>query len=938
MTPERWAQIKEVFVAVADQPASARDVTLDRLCLDDDDLRLQVEQLLSQHGKAGQFMEATPPLPAARATSERLEPGSHLSGRYQITKFLGSGGMGEVYAADDLELGEQVALKVIRQEGRVGPAMLDRLRREVQLARRVTHPNVCRVYDLGRHTQPGHDLIFLTMELIAGETLAERLRREGKISSTDALAVAVQLCHALDAAHHAGVLHRDFKCGNVMLIGSGEQVRAVVTDFGIARWIQPQTDTQSNASQTMPAGTPAYMSPEQLAGQPLTAASDIYALGLVLYEMVTGARPFRADSPLAEAFKRLNEPPEPPIKATPELSENWNYTILKCLEREPGKRFASAQEVIESLRGTAAASAPSARWPGKTSIHRTATHNRSIRRNWIAAALLFVLAALGFAVRDRIWSPRLPAQKHVAVLPFTFAGNDPSDGATTYGLAQSLSANLARLQPTESSLWVAPWSQTRSRKADGVGNAAAALGVNLLVTGSVEKNGERFRVHADLKDALTFKSLRSQIVDVPQAERVTLEDTLLERVAGMLQVKLPAGMLHHLPVDETVVPGAYEFYEQGRGYLLHFDGDNVERAIGLFQKAVEQDPNFALAYANLAYAYAWKFHRTQDTKWRDLAKQNAGKAKALNDDLASTHLALAMVGRDTGDIDAAVNEFQRALRLDPADDETLNLLALTYDDAGQTLQAESLLKDAVKRNPANWVNYNFLGSFYYRHAQYAQAELLLRAATQLAPDNPSPLNNLSGVLLAEGKYKDAEEILGRAITVKPTKAGYSNLGYAQFYQARYKDAAQMFQKAAELSPADDRLSRNLGDAYALAGEPAKAADAYARAVQQVQKLLALRPRDPQLLQNLALYYAKLGRKQNAQGILAQAVRFSTRDPEFIFNTGVIYELTGQRDRALRELHEALRSGYSLSELQNAPELSQLRADKRYPQIVSGPPD
>ena len=925
MTPERWAQIKEIFAAIVDQPPTARAEALERVSSTDPDLRSQVEHLLSQHDKAGQFMEATPPLSAVQITSVRLEPGTLLAGRYQIERFLGSGGMGEVYAAADRELGELVALKIIRPEGPAGAAMMERLRREVQLARRVTHPNVCRVFDLGRHTQPGEDVIFLTMELIGGETLADRLERDGKIRGPEALAIAGQLCQALEAAHHAGILHRDFKCGNVMLIGSGDQVRAVVTDFGIARGIQSQSDSQApTASQSMLAGTPAYMSPEQLVGQPLTAASDIYSLGLVLYEMVTGARPFRADSQLNEAVKRLNEPPQPPIKEAPEISETWNQTILKCLEREPGRRFASAHEVAESLQGKPGVLLPVARgW--------------NYRLLW-GTSLLVVVAALAFFLRDRIWSPRLPEQKHLAVLPFTFAGSDPSDNAATYGLAQSLSANLARLQPTESTLWVAPWSQTRNRAPGSPGNAAKALGVNLLITGSVEKKGDRFRVRADLKDATTLKTLRSQTLEVAQAERATIEDALLERVASMLQLNVPAGMLHHLPGDETTVPGAYEFYEQGRGYLLHFDADNVERAIGLLQKAVEQDPNFALAYANLAYAYAWKFHRTQDPKWRDLAKQEAAKAAALNDNLASVHLALAMVHRDTGDIDHAVEEFQRALRLDPADDETLNLLALTYDDAGRALQAESLLKDAVKRNPANWVNYNFLGAFYYRHAQYTQAEPLLRAASQLAPDSPSPLSNLGGALLAQGRYKEAEEILTRALAIKPSALGYSNLGIAQFYQARYQDAAQTFQKAAELRPGDDRLWRNLGDACALAGEPAKAADAYAKAVQQVQKLLALRPHDPQLLQNLALYYAKQGEKQKAQSTLAQAARFSTKDPEFIFNTGVIYELTGQRDRALSELHTALRSGYSLSEIQNAPELSQLRADKRYPEILGGPPN
>ena len=361
MTPERWAQIKEIFAAIVDQPATARDEALEQLSSTDPELRLQVEQLLSQHDKAGQFMEAMPPLPAAHVTSVRLEPGTLLAGRYQIERFLGSGGMGEVYAADDRELGEQVALKIIRPEGTLGAGMMERLRREVQLARRVTHPNVCRVFDLGRHTQPGEDVIFLTMELIGGETMADRLERDGK-SAGRRLWPLPGSSAMLWTQPTMPDLHRDFKCGNVMLIGSGDQVRAVVTDFGIARGIQSQPDSQApTASQSMLAGTPAYMSPEQLAGQPLTAASDIYSLGLVLYEMVTGARPFRADSQLNEAVKRLNESPQPPIKEAPEIGETWNRTILKCLEREPGRRFPSAHDVAESLQGKPGVLLPVAR-------------------------------------------------------------------------------------------------------------------------------------------------------------------------------------------------------------------------------------------------------------------------------------------------------------------------------------------------------------------------------------------------------------------------------------------------------------------------------------------------------------------------------------------------------------------------------------------------
>ena len=300
---------------------------------------MQVEQLLSQHDKAGQFTGSNASIACGARDRCPAVDGHLLAGRYQIERCLGSGGMGEVYAADDRELGEQVALKIIRPEGTLGAGMMERLRREVQLARRVTHPNVCRVFDLGRHTQPGEDVIFLTMELIGGETMADRLERDGKSAGRRLWPLPGSSAMLWTQPTMPGFCTRDFKCGNVMLIGSGDDPRAVVTDFGIARGspvVQPDSQAPT-ASQSMLAGTPAYMSPEQLVGQPLTAASDIYSSGLVLYEMVTGARPFRADSQLNEAVKRLNESPQPPIKEAPEITETWNRTILKCLERRAGQ-------------------------------------------------------------------------------------------------------------------------------------------------------------------------------------------------------------------------------------------------------------------------------------------------------------------------------------------------------------------------------------------------------------------------------------------------------------------------------------------------------------------------------------------------------------------------------------------------------------------------
>jgi eukaryotic-like serine/threonine-protein kinase len=938
MTPERWARIKEVFAAVMDQPPADRLSALADLCGDDHELEAEVKRLLAQHEEMGGFLESTPS--GAGPADFLLAKGEVLAGRYRVLELLGTGGMGEVYEVEDRELGERIALKVIRQETPFDSGVLDRLRREVQLARRVTHPNVCRVFDLGHHEQQGRDYIFLTMELIKGETLSSRLKRKGKITPSDALVIAVQLCQALDAAHQAGILHRDFKTGNVMLRGSatsadaaagatnsGAQIRAVVTDFGIARLMRPVNEppgagTTGTVTHGLIVGTPAYMSPEQLLGEKLTPASDIYSLGLVLYEMVTGTRPFQGDSSWTETLKRLTIAPLAPIKIVPELGENWNATLLRCLERDPQKRFQSTLEVAECLTG-----------------RRQVSPSVSRRALIAAACSILLLAALGFAFHDKFWPTALPAQKHLAILPFTSAGTEPANQAAAYELSESLTDNLSRLQASDRSLWVVPWLEVRNQKPQDAGHAGSALGANLVLVGELHRDSGGVGLRLELKDAGSLKRLGSRTIDVPAAEVLTVEDKLLQSVAELLQIHIPEAMLHHLPVDETAEPGAYEFYQQGRGFLAHAGPgtpEDLDRAITLLQKAVDKDPNFALAFANLAYAYSMKFHGTHDLQWLNKAKQTCDGALSLNDKLPYAHLALGAIDEETGDEDAAIKEFETALRLDPTNDNVLRRLSLAYDRSGRLLQAESLLKEAVKSGPGNFMNYNNLGVFYYQHAQYVQAEQPLRTATDLAPDNPLAFYNLSGVYLAEGKFKEAETILTRAIAIKPSAGAYSNLGTIRQYQGRYEDAALMFQKATQIFPSDHRLWCNLGNAYELARNKAKADEAYEKAAQLAQQAVTLRPNDGSLLGWLALYYAKLGQRTSAQKELAQALSLSQNDPQLLFNSALIYELVGDREHALSALHSALRAGYSVSEAQSAPELAQLRKDPRFSKIVGSP--
>jgi len=361
IAPDERERIKELFSAVLGLSIAERAAFLKGKC-SDPAVCAEVERLVSLSKQTGGFLSQPVYDPSQSTISGELRElfsnGDVLGGRFRVVRFIAAGGMGEVYEAEDLELHERVAIKTIHPEMLQHQQAVARFKREVQLARKVTHPNVCRIYDLFRHVKHGDEtsdgIVFVSMELLKGRTLADQIRETRRFSLTQALPLVKQLASALSAAHLAGVVHRDFKPSNVVLVPSdakaGAEVRAVITDFGLAF----QTENSGTTSTTTGLGvfgTPAYMAPEQLAGNIATPATDIYALGLVIYEMVTGVRPFEGvgGNLVGELAKRLGGPPPSPREFAPELSSAWEGTILKCLEHDPSNRFADANSVYFAL-------------------------------------------------------------------------------------------------------------------------------------------------------------------------------------------------------------------------------------------------------------------------------------------------------------------------------------------------------------------------------------------------------------------------------------------------------------------------------------------------------------------------------------------------------------------------------------------------------------
>ena len=382
MTPDRWRQIKNCFEAVVDVAPADRSSVMARVCAGDAELQAEIERLVGEHESAGDFLAE----PVIRTTS--LSEGDVVMNRYRIIALIGRGGMGEVYRARDQLLSETVALKTLRLDLAGDEILVKRFQKEIELARKVTHTNVCRIFEVGLHEFQDHDrsaLFYFTMELLNGETLSERIRRQGSLSRSEALPIAIQIAEGLHAAHKAGIVHADFKSGNIILVPESGGERAVITDFGLARYVaalSESEETRTLADPPLRAGTVAYMSPEQLRGEGITAASDIYALGIVYFEMATGRLPFDDRDLIRSAMQRVSGESRTVLSLAARVDPRWASAIERCLRTEPEKRFHSAEEVADRLRGNW--------WMPK---HWT-------RREWIRAS---VTAALVVASLIVLW-------------------------------------------------------------------------------------------------------------------------------------------------------------------------------------------------------------------------------------------------------------------------------------------------------------------------------------------------------------------------------------------------------------------------------------------------------------------------------------------------------------------------------------------------------
>ncbi len=533
-----------------------------------------------------------------------LQPGVIFGGRYEILSVLGQGGMGAVYQARDRELDRLIALKVIRPELATDPAILQRFKQELILARNITHKNVVRIYDLGE----ADGIRFITMEYVDGEDMRTLLRKHGKFSAQDAIPMIEQVCRALDAAHSEGVIHRDLKPQNVM---RDKQGRIVVMDFGLARSLGDSGMTQTGAI----VGTMEYMSPEQALGSQLDQRSDIFSVGLIFYELLTGKSPYHADTAIASLMRRTREVAKPASDVENTVPRSLSAIVSRCLEREPANRYHSVVELLQQLNAWEANPNISADALSKMIPHPIIHPSRfnidlpGKRWMWIAAAVLVIVMA-GVVGRTLLNKPTqgqyaakgippLNQGKYVAIMPLKLVGDEKALGYVADGIEEALTAKL--FQVKEVRLSSSSSVDAVAKKDLPLPKLANELGANLIVQGMVQGSGDKLRVTLRLDDATAGKTVWSEEFAGVPGDLLALEDQIYGRMVGALALKPSNEELARTGAHPTENLKAYDLYLQGRNVLRNsHDAAGISQAISLFEQAIDKDPNFALAYAGLA--------------------------------------------------------------------------------------------------------------------------------------------------------------------------------------------------------------------------------------------------------------------------------------------------------------------------------------------------
>jgi len=731
-------------------------------------------------------------------------------GHYRILEKIGAGGMGEVYRAHDEQLERDVALKVLPATGFSDPAARARLLREARSAAGLNHPHICTVHEVGE----ADGQAYIAMELVAGQSLSARLAA-GRIPAEEVLRYGLQLAEALAHAHKRGIVHRDLKSANVMVTPEG---RAKVLDFGLAKRSSgaelAEATTRSQASLTQPGalvGTLAYMAPEQLRGQSADARSDVWALGVVLYEMAAGQRPFRGDTGYDLTAAILREPPPSlPSKVPVQLQA----VIERCLEKEPERRYQQGEEVRAALEAIQkGAVAPWVAW----------RYRLARRRGLHAAAALAVVAivAVGMNIsglRDRMLGRAgVPRIESLAVLPLENFSRDPEQEYFADGMTEALITELSKISALKV---ISRTSAMRYKKTDRpMPQIARELDVDGLIEGSVAREGDQVRITVQLIHGPADKHLWADSYQRELRSVLALQSEVAQAIAREIRVAITPAEQARLASPRPVNPAAYELYVLGRHHWNQRTIRGYGQAVQAFRKAVDQDPGYAPAYAGLADSYMLlgEQGRLPQKEARWLAEAAIRKALEVDESVAEAHSSLGWWKfHYEWNWAQAEQAFKRAIELNPGDALARARYGRSLGFLGRFEPAMSELQRARELDPLSIPVNAYLGQVYLYAKRYDRAAEQLQRTSEINPNHPLIRHNLGELYLAQGRFAEAIPELERSVELSGQFVGVPSSHYLAILGCAYARANRREDAVKILNELKQRSRQSLVSAFDLA--------------------------------------------------------------------------------------------------------------------------
>jgi serine/threonine protein kinase/Flp pilus assembly protein TadD len=834
-------------------------------------------------------------------------------GDYELLEEIGRGGQGVVYRAHQKSLNRTVALKVIGLGPWTTEAHLKRFRREAEAAARLEHPCIVPIYEVAER----EGSCYFSMKFVEGGQLDEVVKRE-PMPIGRAVELIAKLARTVHYAHEHGILHRDIKPGNILLDAQREPH---LTDFGLARLVEAES-TVTRTLEVM--GTPSYMAPEQAAGETtrISKATDVYGLGAVLYQLLTGHPPFAGGTSYETIRLLLDTEPRQPRLLNRKIDHELSTICLKCLEKDPKRRYSSALALAEDLE----------HWLRHEPIQAKRSGFFKYARKWVQrkpaiAAVITLSLALAAAMGWNVWKSELiggPAKKGIAVLPFENLSPDPDNAYFADGIQEEILTRLASIADLK--VISRTSTQQYQSKPRNLREIAKQLGVANIVEGSVQKAADQVRVNVQLINAQTDSHLWAESYDRKLTEILGVESEIAKRIAESLQTKLTGREEQALAVKPTNNPEAYDAYLRGlafEGRSIFTATDPLSKAVGFYERAVQLDPNFAFAWARLSRVHALHYFTRADTTAarRDAARTSLENAQKLQSNSPETLLALGYyqywVLRDYG---LAKTTFQQVNKMLPGSSEVPKALGLVAQRDGNWDESVAYWEEALALDPRNTELLSNAALAYTRLRQFPAALKLYDRALDIIPNDPELMALKAGIYQGQGDLAQAAKLLSTTGAQTPSMGAFEIKIVQLRLERNHGEAIRLLQKlnemqfSSEIDKSTTQVMVILGQR--IVGDTAEAKRNAEQARNTLGQLWKNQPDNALLAATLSMANAALGEKDSAlkQAECAIMLLPSAKDrvsgPTFEENLAVIQMIFGETSRPISTLARLLQTPYS----------------------------